>query len=172
MTTAAVEPQPGPAFDCLIVLGARVRPDGTPSAAMRRRVATAIAMARAGTARHLLLSGGAVGHVVPEARIMRDMVLAAGIAPGRVVTEEASRDTIGNARACHPLVRAHGWTRLAVLSDGWHLRRAGLIFAHVGLTVTLVATPDTEPARTRAWARLRELGALAKTLVRLKLLGA
>lgn len=172
MSATPVEPEAPPRFDCLIVLGARVRPDGTPSAAMHRRVATAIALARNGTAAHLLMSGGAVGHAVPEARVMRALALAAGIAPERVLTEERSGDTIGNARHCHALVAAHGWTRLAVVSDGWHLPRVRVIFAHVGLTATTIAATPTGPAGPRAWAGLREIGALAKTLVRLKLLGA
>jgi len=42
----------------IVVLGAKVRPDGRPSGAMERRMQVALALYRAGIAPLLLLSGG------------------------------------------------------------------------------------------------------------------
>ena len=42
----------------IVVLGARVRPDGRPSAALERRMRVAISLYQAGVAPRLLLSGG------------------------------------------------------------------------------------------------------------------
>lgn len=154
-------------FDCAIVLGAKVNADGSPSPALARRVAHAVTLVRCGRVGHLLMSGGAVNHPVPEAKVMRDLAIAAGLDPARLHCEETSRDTIGNARACAPIVTARGWTRLLVVSDSYHLPRARLIFAAHGLSVRVSgARPDRIGAE---WvvAHLREVAAMAKTLYRL-----
>ena len=71
-------PFPVDSYDAAIVLGAMVRPDGSPSPALARRVGHAVRLAHAGVVSHLLMTGGAVRHPVPEARIMRDLAVAAG----------------------------------------------------------------------------------------------
>ena len=43
--------------DCILVLGAAVRPDGTPSKALQARLDTGIRLYKAGAAKKLLLSG-------------------------------------------------------------------------------------------------------------------
>ncbi|MBR9970362.1 YdcF family protein [Magnetospirillum sp. J10] len=154
-------------FDCAIVLGAKVLTDGTPSAALARRVAHATELARRGQVRHLLMSGGPVNHPTPEAHVMRDLAVAAGIAAERVLVEDRSRDTIGNARCCVPIIAAHGWQRLLVVTDRFHLPRARLIFRHHGLSVT---GSGASPERISAeWllSHAREVPAMLKTLVRL-----
>lgn len=161
-------PRPVEPFHCGIVLGAKVRPDGSPSPALARRVAHAVALARAGQVENLLMSGGPVGHPIPEARVMRDLALAAGLDPARVHVEEESRDTIGNARLSAPIVAARGWTRLLVVTDTYHLPRALLIFRRHGLPATgSGARPETP--RAEWWlAHGREMFALIKTLWRLR----
>lgn len=154
-------------FDCAIVLGAKINADGTPSPALRRRVDHAVSLVRAGRAANLLMSGGPVNHPTPEACLMRDLALAAGLAPDRVHVEATSRDTIGNARACAPIVAARGWTRLVVVTDRFHLPRAGLIFAAHGLRVALSGSRPERPGREWVVAHLRELPAMVKTLYRL-----
>lgn len=156
-------------FDCAIVLGAKVQDDGSASPALRRRVAVAVALAHSGRVANVLMSGGAVNHPVPEARIMADLAQAAGLAPERIYQEDQSRDTIGNARHCRPIIAAHGWRRLLVVSDSYHLPRARLIFRHHGLAVsTLAARPDQIRPE---WliAHGREILATLKTLYRLHL---
>lgn len=156
-------------FDCAIVLGAQVMTDGQPSPALVRRVAHAVALARAGAAGNLLMSGGPVGHPRPEALVMRELALAAGIAPARLHVEDASRDTIGNARLSGPIIRERGWRRLLLVTDSFHMPRARLIFRRHGLTVIPSAVwPDRVDGR---WllAHGREILALAKTLYRLRL---
>ena len=154
-------------FDCAIVLGAKVNSDGSPSPALARRVAHAVDLARAGRVGHLLMSGGPVNHPVPEAHVMRDLAIAAGLAAGRVHVEECSRDTIGNARHCLPIIAAQGWGRLVVVTDSFHLPRTRLIFAAHGLTAS---ASGVRPDRISAeWiiAHLREIPAMAKTVYRL-----
>lgn len=158
-------------FQCAIVLGAKVLEDGSPSPALARRVAHATALVQAGKVENLLMSGGPVSHPVPEAHVMRDLAIAAGIAPHRIFLEDRSRNTIDNARLSAPILTERGWTRLLLVTDSFHLPRARLIFAAHGLTVTTsAARPDRSSAE---WvvAHLREVPAMAKTLTRLYVIG-
>jgi uncharacterized SAM-binding protein YcdF (DUF218 family) len=158
-------------FDVAVVLGAQVLPDGSPSPALARRVAHAVGLVRAGRVGHLLMSGGPVGHPVPEARMMRDLALRAGLPPDRVHVEEESRNTIGNARLSAPIVSAHGWKRILVVSDAYHMPRALYIFRRLGLPA---AGSGARPERPRAewWAaHLREAFALLKTVYYLEIKG-
>lgn len=158
-------------FQCAIVLGAKVMDDGTPSPALARRVAHAVALARAGTVDNLLMSGGAVNHPIPEAHVMRDLALAAGIAPDRVHVEDCSRNTIDNARRCAPILTEQGWTRLLLVTDSFHLPRARLIFAAHGMKAALSAARPEKASAEWLLAHLREVPAMVKTLTRLYVIG-
>ena len=154
-------------FDCAIVLGAKVMADGSPSPALARRVAHAVELARRGQVRHLLMSGGAVNHPLPEAHIMRALALAAGIEAERLHVEDRSRNTIGNARCAAPIIAAHGWTRLLLVTDSFHLPRARLIFRHHRLVVTGSGARPQRIGGEWIAAHLREIPAMVKTLYRL-----
>ena len=162
-------PQPVPTYDAAIVLGAMVRPDGSPSPALKRRVDHAARLMTEGRVCNLLMSGGAVRHPTPEAEVMRDLALAAGIAPQRIVTESASLNTIGNARFCAPLVTERGWTRLLLVTDACHIPRSLYIFHRLGLPVTpSAAWPQDWPRREWWGAWAREVAALPWTMARVE----
>lgn len=156
-------------FDCAIVLGAKVMTDGTPSPALVRRVAHAVDLAHRGRARHLLMSGGAVNHSITEAHVMRDLALAAGIQADRLHVEDRSCNTIENARCSAPIIAAHGWTRLLLVTDSFHLPRARLIFRHHHLVVTGAGARPAQISGDWIVAHLREIPAMAKTLYRLRM---
>lgn len=158
-------------FHCAIVLGAKVMDDGTPSPALARRVAHAVALAQAGRVANLLMSGGPVSHPTPEAHVMRDLAVAAGIDAHRVHAEDRSRNTIDNARLSAPLIAAQGWTRLLLVTDSFHLPRARLIFGAHGMTVTTSGARPDRPSAEWVLAHLREVPAMMKTLARLYVIG-
>ncbi|MBI3445363.1 MAG: YdcF family protein [Magnetospirillum sp.] len=162
-------PSPVDSFDAAIVLGAMVRPDGSPSPALARRVAHAVLLAQSGRVGHLLMSGGAVRYPIPEARVMRDMAERAGIAPGRVHVEDQSLNTIGNARLSRPVVDAMGWRRLLVVTDACHMARSLYIFHRFGLSVRPApAWPDTNPGWEWYAAWIREAVAIPWTVIRVE----
>ena len=162
-------PFPVDSYDAAIVLGAMVRPDGSPSPALARRVGHAVRLAHAGVVSHLLMTGGAVRHPVPEARIMRDLAVAAGIAPGRVVTEEGALNTIGNALLSRPIIAQRGWTRLLLVTDACHIPRSLYVFRRLGLPVLPAAAVPAGWPRREWWAAwLREAAALPWTVLRVE----
>lgn len=157
---------PKPA-DVLVVLGAKLRPDGTPGPALARRVAMAAALWRAGAAPVVMVSGGAPAGGLSEAAAMTRLLTGRHrLPPDAVVCEGASLDTLGNARESLALAAARGWRRLIVVTDGLHLRRALWTFRTLarplGIAVEGAAAPG--PARwSGAWWALgaREAAALA-----------
>lgn len=161
--------RPVECFDAAIVLGARVRPDGSPSPALLRRVRHGVKLLRAGRAAHLLMTGGPVGHAVPEAVVMRDLALAEGVPAERLHLEDQSRNTIENARLSAPLIARAGWSRLAVVTDPHHLPRALYVFRRLGLRVAGAAAPPPVRRGKEWWlSYLREASAFPWTVLRVE----
>jgi len=156
-------------FDAAIVLGSPPLPDGTPSAAQRRRVHTAVALARGGRVGYLLMTGGPVAHPIPEAVTMAALAIKSGLAADRVVIEDRATNTIDNARLSAQIVAARGWRRLALVTDAYHLPRALYVFRRAGLRVVGVpARREGTPRPDWALAWLREAVALPWTVLRVE----
>ncbi len=125
-----------PTYDVIIVLGARVLPGGRSSAALRRRVAHGVALYRQGRAKVLLLTGGVKHHPPPEAEVMRDQAIAAGVLEDCIVLEPTARSTFDNAAASAHVMERQGWSSALVVTDRLHLPRALLAFRAVGVAAT------------------------------------
>ncbi len=83
----------------------------------------------------LLVTGGAPTGGQPEGELMRD-VLESDFGVKVRWVEAASRDTSENAALSAPILKAAGVTRIALISNGWHLPRAVPLFERQGLQVT------------------------------------
>ncbi len=132
-----------PRLDGLIVLGARLNPEGKPGRIARLRLLHALDCWRAqGGQPFLLLSGGpsrhAAGLTQTEARAMADFALAWGEEQGgpalrdllasRLVLEEESLTTEASARNTLSLVLALELKEVGLVSDSLHGRRARFLF--------------------------------------------
>jgi len=158
-----------PSFDVAIVLGASIAPDGSPSPVLARRVAHAVDLAVSGQVGAVLMSGGPVRHPIPEALVMRDLALAAGLSSERIFVETSSRNTIGNARHCRPIVESRGWRRILLVTDPHHLPRALYIFRRSGLRVSGAAAQRSGSPGWEWWLGWgRELLALPWTAIRVE----
>jgi uncharacterized SAM-binding protein YcdF (DUF218 family) len=135
----------GAAPAAIVVLGARVLPDGRPSGALERRMQVAIALYRAGAAPLMLLSGG--GQPVPEADVMRRMAVAAGIPERALLTEPLSRNTLENALRVAALLGTRPHTLVVLVTDRYHALRARILFRLAGLTVSAVHVAPLPPRR-------------------------
>ena len=149
-----------PARDVVLVLGAGLRPDGTPSTFLRRRLAAAAELYAAGTVAVILVSGdnSTVSHDEPTA--MRDWLVDAGVPEDVVVRDFAGFDTHDTC------VRAHevfGVTNAVVITQDYHLRRALFSCAQAGIDVVGqgVSSSSVEPAKAVIY-RIRELPASLK----------
>lgn len=83
----------------------------------------------------LLVTGGAPVGGRPEGQLMRDALEQDFGVKVRWI-EAAARDTAENASLSAPLLKAAGVTRIALVSNAWHLPRAMPLFQEQGLEVT------------------------------------
>lgn len=151
-----------------MIFGAAVRPDGTPSTTLRRRVEAALAFGRAHPGA-LYVPTGAVGrHGPSEASVMAEVLRTAGTDPARIVMEETGTDTLSSARACARLLRARragaaaGPTQVVVATSAYHLPRCVALMRVAGFGARACPPPRVPAAsglRKRWYWRLREAAA-------------
>jgi uncharacterized SAM-binding protein YcdF (DUF218 family) len=131
---------------CLVIFGAAVRADGSPSGSLQRRCDTAL---RAGRGLHspLYLATGGVGHHGPaEALVMRDILAAAGIDAQHILVETESGDTLQSVRHCTRLLRQRGGVRqLLVCSSSYHNPRCVWLLRLAGFRCDAAASPSDRP---------------------------
>jgi len=90
------------ASDVVVVLGNKVRADGSPAPRLAARLDAAVAVYEAGLAEHIIVSGGVGRSGYDEATVMAAYLAAAGIDAERIVIDGAgvnTRATAENAAA-------------------------------------------------------------------------
>lgn len=153
--------------DVIVAPGARVRPDGSPSPALARRIAAAAEVQRA-TGLPVIVSGGVVGGGASEAAVMRDGLLARGVPAAAITLEPQARTTFDNALFSGRIMRARGWRSALVVSEPYHAPRAVMSLRLLGVAAR-AAPAGPEGARLTArtaMLRLREIAALPAGFVR------
>jgi len=110
--------------DCILVLGAGIRPDGTPSFMLRHRLDKGIELYEAGVAPKLLLSGDNGQERYDEVNAMKGYVLAQGVPAEDIFLDHAgfsTYDSIYRAKAVFAVEEA------VVVTQNYHLYRALLL---------------------------------------------
>lgn len=142
-------------FDAIVVLGCRVRPDGTPSGALARRARHGAHLYARGLAPRIVFTGGVGDHPPSEARAAASIARALGVPDEAIVLEETSTSTEENAREAARLI---GRGRVLVVTDAYHAFRAERVFARHFDGALAVGRSGTSGERVRG--ALREVGAL------------
>jgi len=150
----------------IIVLGAAVWAGGVASPTLARRARHAAGLIR-GPRDVLILTGGIGRHGPSEASTAAAICVAEGVDPGQIRLEERSATTVANIANAMPLIPP-GTTGVVLVSDRYHLIRAGLAARLMGLRVQGSAPAGhTGTARLRyARGALREILALPLTVLR------
>lgn len=123
------------AAQAIIVLGARVGPDGLPADSLRARTLHAVELYKRGFAPVILCTGGVGDYPPSEAEAASALARTQGVLDGDLLQENTSTSTWENAVNAAKMCRQHGWRRVIVVSDPYHLWRARRDFAQAGLTV-------------------------------------
>ncbi|MCB4821336.1 YdcF family protein [Roseicella aerolata] len=147
----------------IIIFGAAVRPDNSPSPALRRRVEAA-ARFGAGLPDALYLPTGGKGrHGEAESTVMAALLRELGAAPDRIREEPTGTDTLSSVRACRALLRDLGHQGpVFAATSRYHLPRCLLLLRIAGLAARPV---PIGPSRADRWTlrwywRLREVPAI------------
>lgn len=143
-----------------IVFGAGLRPDGSPSTYLRRRLDAARSLLEAGKVDVILVSGdnGSIGHDEPTA--MHDYLVDSGVPSSAIVLDYAGFDTHDTCARAH---RVFGVDAAVVLTQDYHVRRAIFSCTAAGIDTqgVGVSSASVRPGQLRQW-RLRELPASYK----------
>lgn len=122
--------------DVIIVLGAQVKEDGTPSVALERRLTAALEAYR--QKRQVIITCGAKGTNEPRAEgdVMRDWLLERGALPEDVVAETASFNTRENLQYARAIMEHRGLSQALVVTSDYHVARALELCRQVGISAT------------------------------------
>lgn len=129
--------------DYLVVLGAGLF-GSTPSPTLKSRLDRAVEYARTNPDTVIVVSGGqGPGEDIPESEAMRKYLVDRGIEPERILEENISTSTTENLRFSFLIIdslrKNDESPKIAVLSNEYHLFRAGYIAVREGKNVSLVA---------------------------------
>lgn len=160
-TAAVMVPPPG--LDCLVVLGAGLRPDGAPSEALAYRLDAALEYLEDNPQTRCVVSGGqGSGEVRAEADAMADYLTGRGLDGGRLTLEDRSEDTAENVRNSVVLL-APGET-VGIVTNDFHLYRALRIAARNGLPDAAGLAAPSNPLYLPQ-SVLRECAAIVKDVL-------
>lgn len=151
---------PDPRGDAIVLLGGGVRdlaPDltgrGAPAGETSERLLAAARLARKLPVPVIVSGGSAFAGILPEAPVVRRLLIDLGIPPGRVVAEAGSRDTAQNARNTADLCRSRGIARPVLVTSAFHMGRSLARFGKEGIH----AVPA--PTSFRTWPGKRYVAA-------------
>lgn len=128
--------------DVIIVLGAQVKEDGTPSEALRRRMTAALEVYQ--EKRQTIIVCGAQGSNEPRAEgdVMRDWLIAQGVREEDIVAETASFNTRQNLEYAKAIMEHRGLTRALIVTSDYHVARALRLCAQTGIEATGKGSPS------------------------------
>ena len=144
----------------LLILGAQVKPDGSPSVQLALRLETALAAYRASPCRIIACGAQGSDEPRPEGEVMRDWLIARGAAPSDVLAETDSRSTRQNLQNAAALLPPGA--RVTVVTSDYHLPRALAIARDIGLDADGLPAPcrrglsfwlKNHSRETLAWGR-------------------
>ena len=145
--------------DAIVILGARVQPDGQPGPDLTERTLHAVRLFQRGLAPYLICTGGYTGDRLSAAAVACNLAVSQGVPPGKVLRAEGSMTTGEDAASVRDLMRSQGWQSVILVSHPLHLERARTFFEGEGLTVYTSPT-NTDLSHidweTRAWLTARE----------------
>ncbi|MBI5669952.1 MAG: YdcF family protein [Chloroflexi bacterium] len=149
--------------DVIIVLGAGLRPDGSPGPALTRRSTHAADLWQQGYAPQIICAGGTPGQITirSEADACAAILREQGVPTDAIILEDQSRSTEENAIESKQIMDAGGWRTALLVSDGFHMLRAQWIFSYYGLDISPAPVTDARPPLFEyLLAILREIVAL------------
>lgn len=155
--------------DAVIVLGAGV--NGTePSLSLRTRLDAALDYLEENPDVPVVLTGGqGYGEEITEAQCMYDYLTTRGVTSERILLEEQATSTAENFAFSKPLLAVEGidveTDLVAVVTNDFHIYRAGLIAAREGYALTFGVPAELPWLHLEINYCVREAFALVKTLI-------
>lgn len=141
--------------DAIVVLGARVRPDGKAGQGLTLRVLHAVRLYKKGFAPKIIMTGGVGDNPPSEAQVAADLAVKNGVPREDVIQENKSTSTWENAANASAICKKRGWKTVLIVSDPFHLWRAQKNFQRCGMRASVspvaVGQWQLQPARRLFW---------------------
>jgi len=147
--------------DCILVLGAGIRDNGTPSHMLEDRLKTGIQLYEMGTAPKLLMSGdhGRIGY--NEVGVMKSFAVQRGIPDSNVFMDHAGFSTYESLYRARDVFMAK---KIIIVTQEYHLYRALFIAESLGLEAYGVSA-DLRTYMGQPLREIREIAARLKDAV-------
>lgn len=144
--------------DAIVVLGASVFADGTPSGILQDRLDDGIALYQAGVAPKIIMSGDNSTVSYNEVKAMKDYAIAQGVPSQDIFSDHAGFSTY---ESMYRAKYVFGAERIVVATQTYHLYRA--LYAAQGLGMEAVGVPsDYHEYSKQLQYDLREIPARTK----------
>ena len=125
--------------DCIMVLGAEVKPDGTPSKMLKDRLDKAIELYRNGAAPKLLMSGDDGQVEYNEVKVMMQYAVDAGVPEKDIFLDHAGFSTYESMYRARDVF---GVSSMVVVTQKYHEYRALYIAESLGIDVRGVSAEE------------------------------
>lgn len=132
-------PRPG-TYEAIVVLGAQVNPDGTPSVQLEWRLSKAMDIYRLKPMPIVVTGARGENEPATEASVMRGWLLARGVRDEHVKMDETSFNTRENIRNAVRLL-PQGTIDILIVTSDYHLPRALQVARDQGLNPSGAASP-------------------------------
>ena len=117
-------------YDCILVLGAGVRADGSPTPMLNDRLNAALSAYRAGASSVILVSGDSEKEDYRETDTMKRVLVESGVSEESIVCDEyglSTYESIWRAK------NVYGYKNILIVTQGYHLYRALFVSEKMGL---------------------------------------
>ena len=127
-----------------IVLGAAAW-GNKPSPVFKERIRHAVHLYQSNITQKLIFTGGALRDGIPsEGEVGARWAIRLGVAPEDIAYEGTSRDTWHNLKNAQVILQQQQIDSVILVSDYFHLARAGIMARDLGLHVQLSPTPTSK----------------------------
>jgi uncharacterized SAM-binding protein YcdF (DUF218 family) len=157
------EPPPSIAtVDAIVVLEAWAFDDGELNESGVKRALRGAELYREGVASTVVLTGlkSSASRTGSALQPMARMLEVAGVPPHAILMEDASNNTHESAAHVAAISRARGWTRILLVTDASHMRRATRSFRKEGLNVECSPTLVWYLGGAQPWLRFARVSTL------------
>lgn len=127
--------------DCIIVLGAGVKPDQTPSLMLKDRLDRSLELYEVGVSKRLLMSGDHGKENYDEVNVMKQYAINAGVNSSMIFMDHAGFSTYESIYRAKDIFGAR---KVVIVSQKYHLSRALFIANRLGLDAYGVAAVDIQ----------------------------
>lgn len=152
-----------PGADCILVLGAGLKPDGTPNHMLQDRLDKGIELYKAGAAPKLLLSGDNGQEQYDEVNAMKEYVLNAGVSPEDIFMDHAGFSTYESMYRARDIFLVK---KAIIITQEYHQYRALYTARGLGIeSFGVVSEPRVYAGQT--YRDLREILARNKDFIKI-----